>query len=64
MVDPVVAVKTLLLQTQLPDITLRPGTSVAARVLSRAADHGLLVTAGGEDRSSGRRRGPGVGLFR
>ena len=45
-VDPVVAVKTLLLQTQLPDITLRPGTSVVARVLSRGADHGVLVIAG------------------
>jgi hypothetical protein len=46
MVDPVVAVKTLLLQTQLPDITLRPGTSVVARVLSRGSDHGVLVIAG------------------
>ena len=46
MVDPVVAVKTLLLQTQLPDITLRPGTSVVARVLSRGPDHGVLVIAG------------------
>jgi hypothetical protein len=41
-----VAVKTLLLQTQLPDITLRPGTSVVARVLSRGPDHGVLVIAG------------------
>jgi hypothetical protein len=46
MVDPVVAVKTLLLQTQLPDITLRPGTSVVARVLSRGENHGVLVIAG------------------
>jgi hypothetical protein len=46
MVDPVVAVKTLLLQTQLPDIQLRPGTSVVARVLSRGTDHGGLVIAG------------------
>ena len=45
-VDSVVAVKTLLLQTQLPDIQLRPGTSVVARVLSRGADHGVLVIAG------------------
>jgi hypothetical protein len=44
--EPVVAVKTLLLQTQLPDITLRPGTSVVARVLSRGPDHGVLVIAG------------------
>ena len=46
MVEPVVAVKTLLLQAQLPDVTLRPGTSVVARVLSRGADHGVLVIAG------------------
>jgi hypothetical protein len=46
MMEPVVAVKTLLLQQQLPDITLRPGTSVVARVLSRGADHGVLVIAG------------------
>jgi hypothetical protein len=46
MVDPVVAIKTLLLQTQLPDITLRPGTSVVARVLSRGEAHGVLVIAG------------------
>jgi hypothetical protein len=46
MVEPVVAVKTLLLQTQLPDITLRPGTSVVARVLSRGEGHGVLVIAG------------------
>jgi hypothetical protein len=46
MAEPVVAVKTLLLQTQLPDITLRPGTSVVARVLSRGEGHGVLVIAG------------------
>ena len=46
MVDPVVAVKTLLLQTQLPDVQLRPGTSVVARVLSRGDQHGVLVIAG------------------
>jgi hypothetical protein len=45
-VDPVVAVKTLLLQTQLPDIQLRPGTSVVARVASRGEQHGVLVIAG------------------
>ena len=43
--DPV-AVKTLLLQTQLPDVQLRPGTSVVARVLSRGEQHGVLVIAG------------------
>jgi hypothetical protein len=46
MVEPVVAVKTLLLQAQLPDITLRSGTSVVARVLSRGEGHGVLVIAG------------------
>jgi hypothetical protein len=46
MPEPVVAVKTLLLQTQLPEITLRPGTSVVARVLSRGEGHGVLVIAG------------------
>jgi hypothetical protein len=46
MPEPVVAVKTLLLQTQLPDISLRPGTSVVARVLSRGEGHGVLVIAG------------------
>jgi hypothetical protein len=45
-VDPVVAVKTLLLQAQLPDVQLRPGTSVVARVLSRGEQHGVLVIAG------------------
>lgn len=46
MVDQVVAVKTLLLQTQLPDVQLRPGTSVVARVASRGEQHGVLVIAG------------------
>jgi hypothetical protein len=46
MPEPVVAVRTLLLQTQLPDIALRPGTSVVARVLSRGEGHGVLVIAG------------------
>jgi hypothetical protein len=44
--EPVVAIKTLLLQTQLPEITLRPGTSVVARVASRGEGHGVLVIAG------------------
>jgi hypothetical protein len=44
--EPVVAIKTLLLQTQLPDITLRPGTSVVGRVASRGEQHGVLVIAG------------------
>jgi hypothetical protein len=45
-VEPVVAIKTLLLQAQLPEITLRPGTSVVGRVLSRGESHGVLVIAG------------------
>jgi hypothetical protein len=44
--EPVVAIRTLLLQTQLPEITLRPGTSVVARVASRGEAHGVLVIAG------------------
>ena len=44
--EPVVAIKTLLLQAQLPEITLRPGTSVVGRVLSRGEAHGVLVIAG------------------
>ena len=42
----VVAIKTLLLQAQFPELTLRPGTSIVGRVLSRGADHGVLVIAG------------------
>jgi hypothetical protein len=45
-VEPVVSVQTLLLRTQLPDVTLREGTSVVARVLSRGEHHGVLVIAG------------------
>jgi hypothetical protein len=44
--EPVVAIKTLLLQTQLPEVTLRPGTSIVGRVLSRGEGHGVLVIAG------------------
>jgi hypothetical protein len=44
--EQVVAIKTLLLQAQLPEITLRPGTSVVGRVLSRGENHGVLVIAG------------------
>jgi hypothetical protein len=46
MVDPVVAVKTLLLQEAMPDLVLRPGSSVVARVASRGDHHGVLVLAG------------------
>jgi hypothetical protein len=45
-VDPVVSVKTLLLQAQMPDVTLRPGASVMARVASRGEQHGVIVLAG------------------
>jgi hypothetical protein len=45
-VDPVVGIQTLLLRTQLPEVTLRPGTSIVARVLSRGDNHGVLVIAG------------------
>jgi hypothetical protein len=44
--EPVVGIQTLLLQAQLPEVTLRPGTSVVARVLSRGEHHGVLVIAG------------------
>jgi hypothetical protein len=44
--EPVVGIQTLLLRTQLPEVTLRPGTSVVARVLSRGEHHGVLVIAG------------------
>jgi Flagellar hook-length control protein FliK len=45
-VEPVVAVQTQLLRAQLPELVLRPGTSVVARVLSRGEAHGVLVIAG------------------
>jgi hypothetical protein len=45
-VDPVVAVRTLLLQQALPDVPLRPGASVVARVASRGESGGVLVLAG------------------
>ena len=44
--EPVIGIQTLLLRIQLPEVTLRPGVSVVARVLSRGADHGVLVIAG------------------
>jgi Flagellar hook-length control protein FliK len=44
--EPVVSVQTLLLKTQLPEVTLREGSSVVARVLSRGENHGVLVIAG------------------
>jgi hypothetical protein len=44
--DPVVSVQTLLLRAQMPELTLRPGASVMARVASRGEEHGVLVLAG------------------
>ncbi len=45
MIDPI-AVDALLLRTQLPELTLRPGASLVARVAARAEQHGVLVLAG------------------
>jgi hypothetical protein len=45
-VDPVVAVRTLLLQEAMPELPLRPGASVVARVASRGELNGVLVLAG------------------
>jgi hypothetical protein len=44
--EPVIGIQTLLLRAGLPDVTLRPGTSIVARVLSRGEHHGVLVIAG------------------
>ncbi len=46
MVDPVVSVATALLRAQLPEVTLREGASVMARVASHREGHGVLVLAG------------------
>jgi hypothetical protein len=50
MADPVVAIKTLLLREAMPDVSLRPGTSVVARVASLEPGArpamGVLVLAG------------------
>jgi hypothetical protein len=45
-VDPVVAVRTLLLQQAMPELPLWPGASVVARVASRGEHNGVLVLAG------------------
>jgi D-serine deaminase-like pyridoxal phosphate-dependent protein len=45
-VEPVVAVSALLLRNQMPDLLLRPGTAIVARVASRGEEHGVLVLAG------------------
>lgn len=41
-----VAVDALLLRTQLPELSLREGASVVARVAARAEAHGVIVLAG------------------
>lgn len=41
-----VALDALLLRTQLPELSLREGTSVVARVASRGDAHGVIVLAG------------------
>jgi hypothetical protein len=44
--DPVISVQTLLLRAQMPELSLRPGASIVARVASRGEGHGVLVLAG------------------
>ena len=41
-----IAVAAALLREQLPDVTLRPGATVVARVASRGENHAVLVLAG------------------
>src|SRR5215217_3251954 len=41
-----VALDALLLRTQLPELSLREGTSIVARVASRGERHGVIVLAG------------------
>jgi hypothetical protein len=45
-VEPVVSVQTALLRAQMPELSLRPGSTVMARVASRGDAHGVLVLAG------------------
>ena len=44
-VDPI-SVDALLLRAQMPELTLRPGATLVARVAARAESHGVLVLAG------------------
>jgi hypothetical protein len=44
--DPVISVQTLLLRAQMPELSLRPGASIVARVASRGEAHGVIVLAG------------------
>jgi hypothetical protein len=41
-----IAVAAALLREQLPDVTLRPGAAMMARVASRGEHHGVIVLAG------------------
>ena len=41
-----IALDALALRSQLPDLRLREGASVVARVAARQADHGVIVLAG------------------
>jgi hypothetical protein len=45
-VEPVVSVQTALLRAQMPELVLRPGSTVMARVASVGEHHGVLVLAG------------------
>jgi hypothetical protein len=44
-VEPI-SVDALLLRAQFPELTLRPGATLVARVAARAESHGVLVVAG------------------
>ena len=41
-----ISVDALLLRTQFPELTLRPGANLVARVAARAEGHGVIVLAG------------------
>jgi hypothetical protein len=45
-VEPVIAVTAALLRHQMPELVLRPGISVMARVASLGEGHGVIVLAG------------------
>lgn len=44
--EPVIAVTAALLRRQMPELVLRPGVSVMARVASLGESHGVIVLAG------------------
>jgi hypothetical protein len=45
-VEPIVSVQAALLRAQLPELVLRPGASLMARVASRGDTHAVIVLAG------------------